>query len=346
MDASTVYLQSMDETSERGGQVRNQLEDLGFVKGSKTKVTLPGGSDPLSPVELPAWAIDSGSDGPVLTVTAGVHGSEYASILAAISTFKELEVEDLKKGTLVVLPVVNPPGFAQRVPFVNPIDNVNLNRVFPGEPDGTITLRIVHDVFQKVLLNSDAVVDLHGGDLFERLLTHTKYFVSGVTDIDKKSKELARLITERYYQPVESGGGYLFSEVAKAGVPCAIVEAGGEGFFEKKDYEFHKRGIVNALRWLGMVEGECALEDEYEEVTEELRVRTDCGGFVFRHVNVGDKAEKGSVLAEVINVSGEVAQQLLCPADDCLVMYMNSRGVVNTGDTVFLLWKTVSREEK
>lgn len=319
------------------------LDAMGVSRGAKVKKTLEVGSDPLMPIKLPLWIIAGSVEGPILTVTAGVHGSEYASILAAISTFGDVGINDLKKGVLVIIPIVNPPAFSQRTSFVCPIDNVNLNRVFPGDANGSITSRIAYSLFSEILVHSDYVVDLHGGDLFERLLTHSRYFVSGRNDVDEKSRTLATLFTEKYYQAAESGQGNLFMETARAGVPSIIVEAGGEGFIEKRAYEFHKRGIVNTLKWLEMLPGEVEWASGYEKVVDQIAIRANRGGFLVRNVEVGDTVRKGQTIAEIIDASGKVAEKVLSPIDKGLVMLLNSRGGVNSGDTIFLLWLTTKQ---
>src|SRR3954470_21905787 len=90
---------------------------------------------PHPDLELPFGIIEGAQDGPCLLVTAGVHGSEFCSIEAALRLLK-LPPEEIR-GTLLVLPILNVQGFRKRSIYVVPEDGKNLNRVFPGHVDGT-----------------------------------------------------------------------------------------------------------------------------------------------------------------------------------------------------------------
>ncbi len=316
--------------------------------GTKTKYTLPVGSTPLGEVELPVWFIRSEKPGPVFSVTAGVHGCEYPGILAAIDLFNKLEPTDLLCGTLVIVPTTNPLAFDQKSPFVNPVDAVNLNRVFPGDPKGSMTPRLAHALFDKVLSVSDYVVDLHAGDLFERLITHTKYLISGNDAVDQKSEALAKLVTDCYYEPRAAGeGDSLFTEVAKAGVPAIIVEAGSEGFLyiDRSDYNIHYNGVLNCLRWSGMLQGDVVVADRYERVIEQRAIRANEGGFLVVKDEVGTSFKADAKLGQIIDFSGQVKETITAPfKDQGVIMMRNSRGVVCTGEVAFILWRTSTEE--
>jgi hypothetical protein len=329
--------------------MRSIANDWEVARGSKAKAFLQVGSDPWSQLKLPLWIARGLADGPTVGVVAGVHGCEYPSIFAAVEFFEKLDASHLTRGTVVVVPVANPPGFATKTPFVCPIDGVNLNRVFPGSSSGTATYRIAAALFEEVLSKCDYVLDLHGGDYFERLLVHTKFFESGNQTVDEKSRQLARLFTERFYQPVlppKAGG--LFIETARAGIPSIIVEAGGEGLLDMASVQLHKRGIERTLTWLGMIkEGSAPLKTHtYEKVTGETALKASEGGFFLPCVSVGDRAHKGQALGEIRNLDAQVVDQFSSPHDDALIMLVNSSGVVSTGDTVYLVWSTVVEEER
>ena len=86
-------------------------QTFGVPVGEKTKTWLPVGSDPLSEVRLPLWVAAGKEEGPMVAVTGGVHGAEYAGILGAIRVFGQLDPSELK-GTVVVIPVCNPVAFS------------------------------------------------------------------------------------------------------------------------------------------------------------------------------------------------------------------------------------------
>src|SRR5262249_31229663 len=115
------------------------------------------------PYHLPLWIVNGGAPGPTLVVTAGVHAAGDASIAAALD-FGRPPGPATPAGRLIVMPVMNQPAFAARSIYVCPLDGRNLNRAFPGNPQGTASEQIAAWVFGNVIARGDCYVDLHGGD--------------------------------------------------------------------------------------------------------------------------------------------------------------------------------------
>ena len=101
----------------------------------------------LEGVELPCVEARGRRDGPRVCLIAGIHGCEYASIAALIRFLRSLDAERLS-GSLMAVPIVNVTAFRARSPFVTPQDGKNLNRCFPGDPDGTFSDVLAHHLFE------------------------------------------------------------------------------------------------------------------------------------------------------------------------------------------------------
>src|SRR5207237_9146177 len=93
-------------------------------------------------------------------------------------------------GAVILMPVMNLTAFRTRTPFVCPIDNVNPNRVFPGDPTGSYSEQMTHALINEFVVHADAYVDLHGGDIPEALVPFVicRY---GHDDVSVKSKRMA-----------------------------------------------------------------------------------------------------------------------------------------------------------
>src|SRR6478609_195032 len=143
---------------------------LGSLKPGTTqrhRVTLPGAA--LADEPRPVTTITGAKPGPVLFIGAGVHGGEYPAVETVIRLSTRLNAAELS-GTVVLMPVLNLPAFWKRSMFVCPIDDVNPNRVFPGDPNGTYSEQMTHALVNEFIIHADAYIDLHGGDIPEALV--------------------------------------------------------------------------------------------------------------------------------------------------------------------------------
>jgi len=310
--------------------------------GSKTQGVMVVGSDPLGEISIPVWIAAGRAPGERIVITAGVHGSEYDSIRAAVKLFNDINPETIS-GTVIVVPIVNPVAFAQAARYVCPIDDVNLNRIFPGSSDGTISYRIAQKVFSEIVLTCRYLVDLHGGDIFESLVSHTKYCVTGTESVDREARELAMLFSDGLFQPVDGGpgsrGGGLFSEAAKAGVVSILAEAGGEGKIAKVNTDYHMSGLYNVLSHIGILDREVEVQKTYREVTGVYRLVADFGGLFVPEVSIGDELCEGQLVGSVESTTGTILEEIQSPVHG-LMMMLFTNGVVNTGDPLGVIWTT------
>ena len=112
--------------------------------------------------------------GPTVLITAGIHNAEYVGIQAAIELSNELDVSTLR-GNVVLVPLVNRSGFENRTMSRVFEDGKNLNRVFPGDREGSEAERLAHMLFEVFIRNADAYIDLHCGDGYETLIPYCYY---------------------------------------------------------------------------------------------------------------------------------------------------------------------------
>src|SRR5258708_17837749 len=113
---------------------------------------------------VPVIELTGAADGPRLTVLAGVHGCEYAPMAAVRRWTRALAGRELR-GSVRAVPVLNLPSFRARTPFVVPDDGKNLNRCFPGDPEGTVADRLAHAALAQLIVRSDALIELHARDM-------------------------------------------------------------------------------------------------------------------------------------------------------------------------------------
>src|SRR5260370_10194587 len=184
----------------------------------------------LAGYDVPVVELTGQADGPRLTVLAGVHGCEHAPMAAVRRWTRTLARRELR-GTVRAVPVLNLPSFRARTPCVVPDDGKNLNRCFPGDPAGTLAQRLAYDAFTQLIVGSDALVDVHAGDMVEALEPFALYYAGAS---ETRASQLAVGYGLGYVIRQEAGpdravGGTTSTAAAEIGIPAIIAESGGGG---------------------------------------------------------------------------------------------------------------------
>jgi predicted deacylase len=280
-------------------------------------------------VRFPIFVVNGAQPGPTLAVTAGIHGAEFASIEAALQVGRAITPERLA-GRLIIVAVANMPAFLARAIYVCPLDGKNLNRVFPGQADGTAAEQIAFWLFENVIRQADYYVDMHGGDLIEALVPFTIYHDSGNPAVNQASLEIARAFGIPYILRSESLGG-TFSAAARAGIPAILTEAGGQGIWRPRDVKWHMDGLNRLMRHLGMIKGARPRPVATREFAQSFWLRSDHEGYWYPAVSVGETVHLGQDLGHVADFQGNVLQPVACPADG-VVLFLVSSLAINPGD--------------
>src|SRR5216117_2662881 len=215
------------------------------------------GDTGLEKYDWPYIALSGVSAGPVVLVTAGIHAAEYTGIEAAIRLGRSLDPGKVR-GTLVVIPLLNRPGFYERSVYVNPEDGDNLNRLFPGDPKGRWGERFAHRLLTEIVTRCEYAIDLHAGDLIEDLTPFVIYRETGEAALDERIRKMANAYGARWAvrsAPTGERPGSLYAVAALNGVASMLAESGGNGLPREDDIARHVRGVTNILRTIGSLGG-------------------------------------------------------------------------------------------
>jgi predicted deacylase len=290
----------------------------------------------LAGLEVPVVELAGAAEGPRLTVLAGVHGCEYAPMAAVRRWTRGLEERELR-GSVVAVPVLNLPAFRARSPFVVPDDGKNLNRCFPGNPAGTLAERLAHATFTQLIDNSDALIDVHAGDMVEALEPFVLYDAGSG---EARASDLATAYGLGYVIRQEPGpdravGGTTSAAAAAAGIPAIIAEAGGCGLVEPAAVDAHVRGLDRVLALLGMADDPAAgggPERPPTHLRRFLWLRCDDEGWWEPAVRPGEAVAEGQPLGTVSSIDGaHVLQTITAPAAGVPLFVTSSPAVAAGG---------------
>ncbi len=283
-------------------------------------------------VEMPVVLINGSRPGPTVCVTGGIHGGEYPGIEAAIRLSRSLTPQAVR-GAVIVVPIVSVAAFQRRAIYINPMDGVNINRVFPGNPAGTVTEVMAATLFREAVAQSDALIDLHGGDLVEALVPFTLYYQSGNPQVDEASRKMAEVFGIRYIVRSLAIRGGSYQAAAAMGKPAILAESGMQGILDEPSVQIHVRGLLNVLKHLGVLEGAPEPTAPPVHFPQSAWLAAEDGGIFYPAVSVGQEVEKGQVVGEFRDWFGDHLARVESPAKG-VILFLVTSPAINRGDPI------------
>ena len=267
--------------------------------------------------------------GPTVLITAGIHNAEYVGIQAAIELSNELDVSMLC-GNVILVPLVNRSGFENRTMSRVFEDGKNLNRVFPGDREGSEAERLAHMLFEVFIRNADAYIDLHCGDGYETLIPYCYYL--GDAPAEETAKRMVECVNVKYVVRSHCRTGGAYNLASLHGVPSVLIERGQLSLFSREEIEADKADVRNILRRLGVLNG-----DWIRYPKQELLEHNDdapCTGCWYPEKKPGDRFRKGEKLGEIRDYFGKSLFTELAPADGVLLYQTASLNIIEKGPMV------------
>lgn len=305
-----------------------EMEDFSWAAGRRRSGFLPvyGGG-----AELPVTLVCGDSPGPMVLISGGVHSSEYVGIQAVIELASELTAERIT-GSVVLIPLMNPSGYAHRTMSMVFEDGKNLNRVFPGRPDGTMAERIAYTITERFFRRVDAYIDLHSGDGYEELTPYVYCQGAAEGRVAERSRAMAELADVPYLVPSQTTTGGAYNHAGSMGVPGILIERGGLGVWSKDEVEADKKDVRNVLRGLGVLDG-AAEAQTYRpvELGRVVYLESDYTGCWYPRRKVGERIEKGEIIGEVRDFFGKTLRAYTAELDGVLLYQAKSLSIIQNG---------------
>ena len=297
---------------------------------------------------IPISIFHGSEEGPVLGITAGVHGYEYPPIMAGQALIKEIDPAELK-GTVILVQIANVESFLGRSPFVNPLDGKNLNRVFPGNKEGSLTERIAHVITTEVISRSDFFLDMHGGDASEDLKPYVAYYQNDFKpEASSQGMNMALSMgfdhiikfksTGKDYMKEDQPSLYCSAEAFKRGIPSIDIECGKLGRAEPLLIQKITQSVLHLLAHLGMTEEASPPIKPHIIVEERTSLSSPHTGIFYSEKRSGLFVSKGMEIGYITDFFGKTLEKVIAP-ESGVILYMLGTPPVNTGETLVVIGK-------
>ncbi len=290
-------------------------------------------------VMIPITVVRNGA-GPTALLTGGNHGDEYEGPLALFDLARALSVASVS-GRIIIVPAMNYPAFLAGT-RTSPIDKGNMNRSFPGRPDGTVTQKIA-DYFQRHLLpKADIVLDIHsGGKTLDFVPFCAAHVLANKEQEGRAFSAVAAFSAPYSNRMIEIDTVGMYDTAAEEmGKIFITTELGGGGTARAATVRIARRGVANVLRHAGIVAGEVDKQPTQwlDMPSDDCFVFAEDGGLIETMVDLGDPIKKGQVLARihVIGRTGIAPRNIEAKMSGILAA-RHFPGLVKPGDCVAVI---------
>lgn len=267
-------------------------------------------------ITLPVHVIHGRRSGPVLFVSAAVHGDEINGVEIIRRLLKVKALASLK-GTLLTIPIVNPFGFIQRSRYLP--DRRDLNRSFPGSPKGSLAGRLAHLFINEIADRCDYGIDLHTGSNFRTNLPQIRASLD-----DPQTIELAKAFGAPVIVPSELREGSLREAVAALGKQVLVYEGGEALYFNESAIRTGLRGIIKTMRHIGMLAPSRKSRVNDPIITNKTSwVRASMSGTFSRNVQLGELIKRNALLGMLSDPLGDDREEVLAPFTGVVIGQLN-----------------------
>ncbi|MEZ6061352.1 MAG: succinylglutamate desuccinylase/aspartoacylase family protein [Planctomycetaceae bacterium] len=262
-------------------------------------------------VHIPIHVQRAVEDGPVVFVTAAIHGDEINGT-GTIRSLIQDESLKLIRGAVILVPVLNVLSFDRHTRYLP--DRRDLNRCFPGSSRGSLASRMARVIFDEIVSRCDYGIDLHTA-----AVRRTNYpNVRGNMDLPEVA-ELARAFGSEVIVHSKGPKGAFRRECTAVGVPSIILEGGEVWKVEPTIVETALRGIHNVLGHLKMIEHVPTAPERQVVIRDARWVRAENSGFLQFHVKPGEVIREGQAIATNTNLLGREQNLLVAPFDGVII---------------------------
>lgn len=258
------------------------------------------------PLKVPLLVAKGNKQGPVLGLTAAVHGNELNGIPVIQRLFKEIDPKSLS-GTIVGVPIVNVPSYLRKKRRF--LDGVDLNHIMPGKENGTVSQVYAWRIINKLVKHFDYLLDLHTASNGR---VNSYYIRADMSD--ETVRKMALLQNAQIIVHNPPSDGTLRGTADELEIPAITLEVGNPNLFQKGMIRDGLTGIHNLLGHLDMYDSEVEeISDETIICKKSYWIYSDVGGLIAVHPKVAELVKKGDIIATVRNIFGDIIKEYESP---------------------------------
>ncbi|WP_224770993.1 succinylglutamate desuccinylase/aspartoacylase family protein [Pseudomonas sp. FEN] len=295
----------------------------------------------LAGLQLPYFDIEAPLPGAKLAIIAGMHPNEVDAMEAALQ-LKDHFAQHLLRGSVSILPVLNMPGLFDHAEFVCPVDGKNLNFLSPGDPQGSFSQVLMHQVLHEWAKDADVFIDLHGVDLREDVAKFVMCQMTGNIELDQRTRALAHQFDAdgivEFAVEQTNNRGRATNELPWLGRHAVMAEGGANGVFDPECITFHFNGVANIAQYLGLIEKRATASKQRRNivVSNFAKVEAPLSARLYLEVAAGDQVIAGQRLGHLKDLYGNPAGELLAPHHGLVLMVVN-HPIINQGEWLISL---------
>ncbi|KAJ3130038.1 hypothetical protein HK098_006750 [Nowakowskiella sp. JEL0407] len=333
-------------------EVRDTLVIDEFPKGKISTLWINMVKQGLSEwIKLPVIVARGAEEGPVVGITAVVHGNELNGVPCIHRVITDIDVNHLK-GTVVAVPCVNVPGYLRFMREFS--DGKDLNRAFPGSETGTASQIFAYALMTKIINNFNYLIDLHTAS-FGRV---NSYYVRSDMN-DQVSATLAKLQQPQIILHNSGQDGTLRSAAMARGIKAITVEIGNPQLFQTQYVQWSYMGVMRILSYLNMFTMDSRnMQDDIDNAEKDKAdampsasatattpapttlvcskgfwIYTKTGGVLEVYPSVNTVMRKGDLIARIKNIFGNIVDEIYAPCNG-VTIGRSSNPVAMAGDRV------------
>ncbi len=294
-----------------------RLAGIEVMPGEKFQdfITVPG-----TEYKTPVTIVNGKQDGRTIYISTGVHGGEYPGVAVVSEVSSKLSPEEVS-GAVIFTNCLNYSGMTGMYDAVVPEDGENINRKFPGSPEGTVTDRIRDFIVREIYPQVEFIADLHSGGAYESLSSCVFFPAACGQEMRELVLDVCKHIDIPYLVASTASDG-LYSYGCHHGVPGMILERGGHGECDPFHVEGYKRDLKNILIYFGLLNGEYEPVSAKKTVFEHASyIGTDVTGFWYPEIELDTEFKKGDRLGLIKDIFGNTLKEFIAEHDGKVLYY-------------------------